>query len=267
MASESRAELDKEIASTAGRQESIFRRQLEQLHKFVDIQQQLTGFHPLTNEIAEKPEAQKQAESFENRLTPLLDATGSISGSDKVAAFLKLMQADGNASSRKLLIMVLGKTKEKTPCLARFVKADGLAVLSAWLTEAMQGAKTVLIMQISKLLPSLPVTLNSLKESGIGKTVNKIGKSKREGDTDIKECVRADTAQYAAQRFTGARNSPSNIPRRDASRGGLCVCVFGRGGREAPVASCTRDSERRDLGMVKCAATIGPETFVGVRSN
>eukprot|EP01052_Picozoa_sp_SAG31_P055503 SAG31_NODE_15361_length_759_cov_0.654545_1_plen_185_part_01 len=175
------AALSEQMTATVERQDVSFRRQLKQLHKFVDIQQQLTGINPLTGEVVEKSEAQKQVENFEKRLSAVMDSDSAIANSDKVANFLKLMQGESNDSSKKLLIMVLGKTKEKTPCLARFVKSDGLAVLNAWLVDANQAerVRTDLIMQILKLLPSLPVTLRSLKDSAIGKTVNKISKSKR----------------------------------------------------------------------------------------
>jgi hypothetical protein len=170
------------LHGTAARQELVLRRQVKELHRLVGAQRLLQGIDPLTGE------APARATKVEEKLLTLLDEKGGISRIDGVPDVLEIMRGTKSGeSSRKLLILVLEKTTGKMPCLAKFVKMQGLAVLSMWLTDASKVGKPQLVMKILKLLPRLPVTVSGLRDSGIGKLVNKLTKQKSESGEEIRK--------------------------------------------------------------------------------
>eukprot|EP01047_Picozoa_sp_COSAG01_P017407 COSAG01_NODE_920_length_12728_cov_38.396864_7_plen_540_part_00 len=216
-----RAELYAIVLGTAERQELLLSRQLKELHRLVAKQRQLHGKDPLTGAVVHRPK--KIADPFEEKLLPLLDEQGGISGIENVESVLTLMrQASSVDSSRKLLLLVLDKTRDKMPCLAKFVKAQGLGVLSSWLSDASKAAKPQLVLKILRLLPRLPVTVNGLRDSGIGKLVNRLTKTKADvGETreDIKkEAASVVEGWKALAKANVSSTSATTVaaPRRDA---------------------------------------------------
>jgi hypothetical protein len=216
-----RAELYAIVLGTAERQELLLSRQLKELHRLVAKQRQLHGKDPLTGAVVHRPK--KIADPFEEKLLPLLDEQGGISGIENVESVLTLMrQASSVDSSRKLLLLVLDKTRDKMPCLAKFVKAQGLGVLSSWLSDASKAAKPQLVLKILRLLPRLPVTVNGLRDSGIGKLVNRLTKTKADvGETreDIKKeaaSVVEGWKALAKANVSSASATTVAVPRRDA---------------------------------------------------
>ena len=165
----------------AERQELVLRRQLRELHRLVGVQRQLKGADPL------EPQGRAKKPDLLDGLAPLLDSLGGIASIGCVEGVVAIMRkATAVDSTRKLLVVVLEKTKDKMPCLAKFVKMQGLAVLSTWLGDASKAARPQAVVQILRLLPRLPVTVNGLKDSGIGKLVNKLTKEKTGGDEDVR---------------------------------------------------------------------------------
>ena len=176
---------DAVAVAMAERQELVLRRQLRELHRLVGVQRQLKGADPLSGQPVE---ARGRAQDLLDGLAPLLDSLGGIASIGCVEGVVAIMRkATAVDSTRKLLIVVLEKTKDKMPCLAKFVKLQGLAVLSSWLGDASKAGRPQAVVQILRLLPRLPVTVNGLKDSGIGKLVNKLTKEKAGGDEDVRK--------------------------------------------------------------------------------
>eukprot|EP01043_Picozoa_sp_COSAG02_P059333 COSAG02_NODE_7545_length_2968_cov_1.526316_2_plen_335_part_00 len=170
----------------AERQELVLRRQLRELHRLVGVQRQRKGTDPLTGEAVDQ--GRPMTPHVLDGLPPLLDSQGGIASIGCVEGVVAIMrQTTAVDSTRKLLIVVLEKTKDKMPCLATFVKIHGLGVLSTWLGDAMKATRPQAVMQILRLLPRLPVTVNGLKDSGIGKLVNKLTKEKAGSDEDVRK--------------------------------------------------------------------------------
>ena len=170
----------------AERQELVLRRQLRELHRLVSVQRQRKGTDPLTGEAVDQ--GRSKTPHVLDDLPPLLDSQGGIASIGCVEGVVAIMrQTTAVDSTRKLLIVVLEKTKDKMPCLAKFVKIHGLGVLSTWLADAMTANRPQAVVQILRLLPRLPVTVNGLKDSGIGKLVNKLTKEKAGGDEEVRK--------------------------------------------------------------------------------
>ena len=141
------------LRKTAQRQELVLRRQIRELHRLVGVQRLLHGVDPLTG-LAATVESTKVSQAEKHLLT-LLDEQGGIAMVDCVDAVMNVMRRTGpNSSGRKLLVLVLDKTRDKMPCLAKFVKVGGLGVLCTWLGDAAKANKAQLTMKILKLLPS-----------------------------------------------------------------------------------------------------------------
>lgn len=170
----------------AERQELVLRRQLRELHRLVSVQRQRKGTDPLTGKAIDQ--GRSKTPHILDGLAPLLDNQGGIASIGCVEGVVDIMrQTTAVDSTRKLLIVVLDKTKDKMPCLAKFVKIQGLGVLSSWLGDAMKANRPQAVVQILRLLPRLPVTVNGLKDSGIGKLVNKLTKEKAGADEDVRK--------------------------------------------------------------------------------
>jgi hypothetical protein len=174
------------VTAMAERQELVLRRQLRELHRLVSVQRQRKGTDPLTGEAVDQ--GRPKTPHLLDALPPLLDSQGGIASIGCVEGVVAIMrQTTAVDSTRKLLIVVLEKTKDKMPCLAKFVKIHGLGVLSTWLGDAMKATRSQAVVQILRLLPRLPVTVSGLKDSGIGKLVNKLTKEKAGGDEDVRK--------------------------------------------------------------------------------
>jgi hypothetical protein len=178
---------DELAVKLAERQEVVLRRQLRELHRLVGVQRQRKGTDPLTGQAVEQQGRSKTPHLLDG-LAPLLDSLGGIASIGCVEGVVGIMRKTTAVdSTRKLLIVVLEKTKDKMPCLAKFVKIQGLGVLSTWLGDAAKANRPLAVVQILRLLPRLPVTVNGLKDSGIGKLVNKLTKEKAGADEDVRK--------------------------------------------------------------------------------
>ena len=218
---------DDEIAvatAMAERQELVLRRQLRELHRLVSVQRQRKGTDPLTGEAVVDQGRSKTPHVLDD-LPPLLDSQGGIASIGCVEGVVAIMrQTTAVDSTRKLLIVVLEKTKDKMPCLAKFVKIHGLGVLSTWLADAMTANRPQAVVQILRLLPRLPVTVNGLKDSGIGKLVNRLTKEKAGGDEELRKeagSVLEGWKKLAkAKAAAGSASSPTSpAPARGADTG------------------------------------------------
>ena len=210
------------VHAIAERQELVLRRQLKELHRLVGAQRQLKGADPLTGQLLEAQAGRAKKPGLLDELPPLLDSAGGIASIGCVAGVVDIMRrATAVDSTRKLLIVVLDKTKDKMPCLAKFVKIQGLGVLSSWLGDASKAGRPQPVLQILRLLPRLPVTVNGLKDSGIGKLVNRLTKEKAGSDEDVRrEAAKVVDGWKALAKAKAAADStapPPAAPKPQAS--------------------------------------------------
>lgn len=56
----------------------------------------------------------------------------------------------------------------------RFIDNDGLVVLKAWLIQAIKEKNTQLVRQLLKVIYTLPMTVETLQKSGMGKLIKKL---------------------------------------------------------------------------------------------
>jgi hypothetical protein len=56
----------------------------------------------------------------------------------------------------------------------RFIDNDGLVVLKAWLIQAIKDKNTPLVRQLLKVIYTLPMTVETLQKSGMGKLIKKL---------------------------------------------------------------------------------------------
>ena len=188
----------------------------------VGAQRQLKGADPLTGQLLEAQAGRAKKPGLLDELPPLLDSAGGIASIGCVAGVVDIMRrATAVDSTRKLLIVVLDKTKDKMPCPAKFVKIQGLGVLSSWLGDASKAGRPQPVLQILRLLPRLPVTVNGLKDSGIGKLVNRLTKEKAGSDEDVRrEAAKVVDGWKALAKAKAAADStapPSAAPKPQAS--------------------------------------------------
>ncbi|PKA51467.1 putative mediator of RNA polymerase II transcription subunit 26c [Apostasia shenzhenica] len=113
---------------------------------------------------------------------------GALVSTDGVEKLVQLMQVDNSKkidlAGRVLLASVIAVT-DKVDCLNKFVQIRGVPVLDEWMQEAHKGktgdvnspkesekAVDELLLALLRALDKLPVNLNALQTSNIGKSVN-----------------------------------------------------------------------------------------------
>jgi hypothetical protein len=75
-----------------------------------------------------------------------------------------------------VLLMTVLESQATENCQRRFLQAGGLKVLQQWLHSAREGDNVDLMTFILRVTKQLPFNKDSVKESGIGKTIKKLTK-------------------------------------------------------------------------------------------
>lgn len=92
-----------------------------------------------------------------------------------------MSQATGKIQHMHLAILQSKHTTKA--CLRRFVEEGGISVLHGWLTEAIPSRKSRII-QLLDTFAVLPINLEALKKTQLGKTVKSLSKL---NDTEISD--------------------------------------------------------------------------------
>jgi hypothetical protein len=135
-------------------------------------------------------------------LAPLLSPAGGVEDVEKFKRFQELFAKEDTLQMRFLLLAIMELTTHKG-CLKQFVADSGLVTLNVWLSEARdtgvslanEGRHTEsqgmfsFSNKIIATLQRLPVTLDSLSKSQIGKTVRSIVKTP--AGNDVKGAAKA----------------------------------------------------------------------------
>lgn len=126
-------------------------------------------------------------DEFEIKLSPLVNEDGAIASLEKVPDFAALMKAESSAKNQSLLWTVVLATKSPQ-CRRKLVELGGAAVLSEWVQKAKKDPKGItLLRQVLKVLECLPMNIEALKTSALGKVVKTL---KTHSDTEVAQ--RAD---------------------------------------------------------------------------
>ncbi|PKA51474.1 putative mediator of RNA polymerase II transcription subunit 26c [Apostasia shenzhenica] len=148
---------------------------------------------PIKRECITKPDdGDSVICKFDNNMIKLeiskITEKGALVSTDGVEKLVQLMQVDNSKkidlTGRVLLADVIAAT-DKIDCLNKFVQIRGVPVLDEWLQEAHKGktgdvnspkesekAVEELLLALLRALDKLPVNLNALQTSHIGKSVN-----------------------------------------------------------------------------------------------
>eukprot|EP00736_Rhodelphis_marinus_P013840 Rmarinus@m.1261 len=115
--------------------------------------------------------------SMEQQLVAILDPQGYISNTDNMTKFIKLLEEEKTPAGRTMLCGVLKRT-ENEAVLEHFVERGGIRVVRDWLTELREGDNRPMLVEALSCLRHVPVTVAILRETGIGKIINKLQKHK-----------------------------------------------------------------------------------------
>jgi len=105
----------------------------------------------------------------------IVDANGGLKSDSQLPALRDLCSKASKGSDRVLILLVLKETKGSI--LNRFANDyEGIATLDSWLQQTKQDAKHKHTLLILSVLTQFTMSLQLLKETTIGKTVNKLTK-------------------------------------------------------------------------------------------
>jgi len=121
----------------------------------------------------------KEKPEFERKLDSLLDESGGVGTEKDVSPFIQLM--DDEKANHIYLLQSLTRTKHSIQ--KRFISLNGLFKLNNWLLDS---SKMNILKDIIELLLVIPVTIDQLKSSGIGKTINKLKRDKFDDPSNVK---------------------------------------------------------------------------------
>lgn len=119
---------------------------------------------------------------LQETLARILAPRGGITDPKFVPAFESLLSSQAELGPRQVLLTVLAMSADAVRMA--IVKGSGIKALEAWVVEAADpscgrdiGARTTLISEVADSLSTLPVDVEALKRTGIGRTFGKLGKS------------------------------------------------------------------------------------------
>jgi len=135
--------------------------------------------------VALQSQAREQAD-LGKLLQPLLSPMGGVEDISKFAAFQQLLAKEDELHKRYLLLAIMNLTTN-TACHKQFVDNDGLVTLNTWLLQARDTGTALPVNERNDLtsfakniitaLDKLPVTIESLSKSQLGKTVKSLIKT------------------------------------------------------------------------------------------
>uniref|UniRef100_A0A7S3AVJ2 Serine/threonine-protein phosphatase 1 regulatory subunit 10 n=1 Tax=Haptolina ericina TaxID=156174 RepID=A0A7S3AVJ2_9EUKA len=115
----------------------------------------------------------------EAKLMHLMESDDSIADSSKMEQLINIIggEASLNHTAQTLIVTALMATQEGD-LLSRFAHSVALDKVHSWLVDASKdSSQPERTTELLLLLGRLPMTVSSLQQSGIGKTVNKLRKS------------------------------------------------------------------------------------------
>lgn len=125
-----------------------------------------------TTKATESPESRKEA-TLNQQLLDIVDRQGGVSEPQKMIKLQKIMAEEKSPDAQSLLLNIVSNSR-RLDLKKVFIDNDGLVVLKAWLIQAIKEKNTQLVRQLLKVIYTLPMTVETLQKSGMGKLIKKL---------------------------------------------------------------------------------------------
>jgi hypothetical protein len=147
------------------------------------------------------------ADEFEQKLSPLVNESGAIASLEVVPAFCNLMKAETSAKNQSLLWTVILATRSPQ-CRRKVGELGGAAVLCDWVQKAKKEPKGVTLLRHAlKVLECLPLSIEVLKSSALGKVVKTL-----KGNPDAEVSQRAERLMTSWMSLVAGADGGSAAP-------------------------------------------------------
>ena len=141
-----------------------------------------------------------------DRIAELINDDNSVGGEVQMDSLIKMMSDEGGSlgsTAEDLIIEVLLATPPK-PLLERLSHSDALARVDEWLARSAADSYETRTLQLLCLLARMPMSIEALQKSGVGKTVNKLRKAPELPIKDAAEQLVKDWKRVAAPTTSAA---------------------------------------------------------------
>jgi len=143
--------------------------------------------------------------SLIDRLADLMASDDSIGGEPQMATLITLISDDAvdtTPGADEVVVEALKATPK--PLLQLFSHSAALAKLDEWLARASSKSEERKTLQLLEVLSKMPMSIESLQSSGVGKTVNKL---RKDPSAPIK-----DAASQLVKDWKGVAAPPGSAP-------------------------------------------------------
>eukprot|EP00658_Telonema_sp_P-2_P039459 TRINITY_DN28232_c0_g1_i1.p1 TRINITY_DN28232_c0_g1~~TRINITY_DN28232_c0_g1_i1.p1 ORF type:complete len:588 (+),score=141.35 TRINITY_DN28232_c0_g1_i1:108-1871(+) len=125
---------------------------------------------------------------LDRKLEPFMNSQGGVRNGEVVAGFVAAISGAVDVREQPSVLMVLAET-ESVDTLRKLQQAGMFKILNQWLVDAKAKSHMVVIRLILRMLHKMPMSLESMKGSGIGKSVNKLkaGSGNKSGNDPVQK--------------------------------------------------------------------------------
>lgn len=162
------------------------------------------------------PSKQQQQKLKETVLDGIVNDQGEIQGVHVLPSYIERLGQEKSVNGRGTLLTALHRTRDIT-IMNHFVnKTNGLATLGSWLQEHKNKPK--LMKFISRVLLQLPMSIDALRRSQLGKIVKKLCKSPEiVVDEELKQRLNSCLKKWMNLAHTNIATMASPLPSPSAS--------------------------------------------------
>jgi len=138
-------------------------------------------------------------DEFIAQTVDLLGIDDSVKGEQEMNKMIELLESDEvggqlDPSGRALAVQALMSTNDRV-LLEAFASSNALSRLEKWLAESHAAAKHEDTQQLLSLLGHVPVSVQALMSSGVGKTVNKVRKDEAAAHNAVAAAAQSAAAE------------------------------------------------------------------------
>ncbi|RUS21056.1 LOW QUALITY PROTEIN: hypothetical protein BC937DRAFT_93762 [Endogone sp. FLAS-F59071] len=130
--------------------------------------------------------AQSHQNENANELSTLVGPTGGIPSPTSLKHLVQIMRNETRLVNRSVMLTLIMNTND-TNMLKSFVNSKGLAILRAWLVETAKSDNAALLVKLLETLKHLPIDLEALKTTGLGRVVKSMTKNSEK--TEVKQLI------------------------------------------------------------------------------
>ncbi|RUS21053.1 hypothetical protein BC937DRAFT_93762 [Endogone sp. FLAS-F59071] len=167
--------------------------------------------------------AQSHQNENANELSTLVGPTGGIPSPTSLKHLVQIMRNETRLVNRSVMLTLIMNTND-TNMLKSFVNSKGLAILRAWLVETAKSDNAALLVKLLETLKHLPIDLEALKTTGLGRVVKSMTKNSEK--TEVKQLINELMQQWKQLIERVAETKTDEVKRtRDQSDSGSDVDV------------------------------------------